>query len=84
MTRKTKISTEALAEKLLREEEMMTKSERTWSAQILKLTNYKEKNFETMMYFEWLRKKSLVNHKTVAKFARKMFQELGAKYRKLI
>ena len=48
MTRKTKISTEALAEKLLREEDMMTKSERTWSVQILRLTNYKEKNFETM------------------------------------
>ena len=84
MTYNTKVKTKELAEKLLREECMMRKSEKTWSAQILNLTNYRNKYLETMRYFEWLKNKSLVNHKAVAKFARRIFEELGAKYSEFI
>ena len=77
---KSKIKTKKLGEKLVNEEKFMMKSEKSWALQILKLADYRQKYYDTMKYFKWLRSKKLRSHKRVATFASKLFIELGASY----
>ena len=81
MTTNAKILTKTLSDKLMREERLMLKCEVSWSGQILQQANYRDKYYDTMKFFQWLRRKKLKNHKKVAVFCMRMFKECGATYK---
>ena len=81
MTTNAKVLTKELSKKLLAEEHLMHKTERTWAGHILRLADYRKEHYDTMEFFQWLRNRRLKFHKKVAVFAMRMFRELGAQYR---
>ena len=78
----TKVETQKVRKFIKMNAKFMTKSEISYSLQILRNLNYERRMTDTLKHFNYLRNKKLQHHKKVADFAIKIFEACDVKYRK--
>ena len=76
----TMVNTLTVKQYLLSQESMLNDAEVSWAGDIIRNLNFEAENTNTLKYFSFLRNKKLKNHKKVARFAMKCFNDNGTRY----
>ena len=76
----TLVNSAQLKKYLISQEYMLNDAELSWAGDIIRNINFNSEMSDTMNFFKFLRAKGLKNHRKVARFAMKCFNDNGTQY----
>ena len=76
----TMVNSSKIKHYLISQETMLNDAELGWAADIIRNLDFRAEMSDTMKFFKFLREKQLKNHRKVARFAMKCFNDNGTQY----
>ena len=76
----TLVNSEQIKHYLISQESMLNDAELGWAGDIIRNLDFRAEKTDTLNYFNFLRAKQLKNHRKVARFAMKCFNDNGTHY----